>query len=298
MRIPHILKSSFWEPLNVVGMVAAALVFVASGSVAFLFGAVFGETAYLIFGTDSDWYRGRYAHRQQLDVDERREGLKDRLLPELTPSDRERYEHLRMSRDAMDRTLDDKAKVDLAEVMQKLDYLLDKFLLFASKRLEYRKYLLALQNPEQFIRDQNEIERRRKLQPTGKTQWKPALAQVDQIVPQVRQKLESRIAQVRSEMDAEQEPANKDILRKNLEILERRKERIEQIGKIIVNLDRQLELTEDTFGLINDEIRARSPRQILDDVSEVVTQAQVTAAIIEATQPYDDTIERLHQTTT
>jgi len=298
MRIPQILKSSFLEPLNVLGMIGAAAVSVLSGSVALLFVGAFAEAAYLIFVTDSDWYRARYARKENLDVEAEREDLKRDLLPGLALEDRARYERLRAAREAMERTLEPRARMELDEVLQKLDYLLDKFLVFASKRVQYRKYLLAMQYPDQVMRMDVAAERRRKLQPSGRPGWTPTpLAEVEQILPQVQRKIDDRLAALRAEMESERDQANKEVLRKNLEIVQKRKDRIEQIGRIIVNLDRQLELAEDTFGLINDEIRARSPRQILADVSDAVTQAEVTSQILEAAAPLDAQIDRIRQNT-
>jgi hypothetical protein len=295
MRIPQILKSVFLEPFNLIALVAAGLVFAVSGEFGVLFGAAFVEAAYLIFTPGSEWYKKRYEEKLEQGHTAEREDLKNKLLPELTPEDRTRYERLRMAREAMDRTLDPRMRTELEEVLRKLDYLLDRFLIFAGKRVQYRRYLLAMQYPDQALTMEKRAERRRTLQPSGHGGWTPSLAEVEQILPQVRRKLDQRVSEISSEIEREQDATNKDVLIKNLQIVEKRRERIEQIGKIIVNLDRQLELTEDTFGLINDEIRARSPRQILDDVSEVVTQAELTTQILEAAAPFDERLEQLQE---
>jgi hypothetical protein len=295
MRIPQILKSVFLEPFNLGMIVIAGLVFAVSHNFGLLLGAAFVEAAYLIFVPGSAWYKERYEHKLEEGHAAQREDLKNALLPELTPEDRKRYEQLRLSREAMDRTLDARTKTDLEEVLRKLDYLLDRFLIFASKRVQYRRYLLAMEYPDHVLTMEKHAERRRKLQPSGQGGWTPSLAEVEQILPQVRRRIDQRIEEIESEIAAEQDPVNKDVLLKNLQIVQKRRDRIEQIGKIIVNLDRQLELTEDTFGLINDEIRARSPRQILDDVSEVVTQAELTTQIIEAAAPFDERLEQLQE---
>ena len=58
-----------------------------------------------------------------------------------------------------------------------------------------------------------------------------------------------------------------------MEVIKRRKEFVGKMEKILANLNHQLRLVEDTFGLINElKMRARSPEQLLIDIEEVVGQ--------------------------
>ena len=81
---------------------------------------------------------------------------------------------------------------------------------------------------------------------------------------------------------------NQAILEKRKEVLARRKEYVAQIGDILTNLKHQLSLMEDTFGLINDEIRARSPEQVLADIEDVVFQTNVLTETLNAVSPFDE----------
>ena len=76
------------------------------------------------------------------------------------------------------------------------------------------------------------------------------------------------------------------ILDKRMEVIKRRKEFVGKMEKILANLNRQLRLVEDTFGLINDEMRARSPEQLLIDIEEVVGQTDDMAQLLEEMAPY------------
>jgi hypothetical protein len=44
---------------------------------------------------------------------------------------------------------------------------------------------------------------------------------------------------------------------------------------------------EDTFGLINDEIRARSPEQVLADIEDVVSQSDSLTETLQDVSPFD-----------
>jgi hypothetical protein len=54
-----------------------------------------------------------------------------------------------------------------------------------------------------------------------------------------------------------------------------------------------MDLVEDTFGLTNDEIRARSPEQILADIDDVVSQTDTMVQVLEELAPYEQMAARL-----
>jgi len=60
-----------------------------------------------------------------------------------------------------------------------------------------------------------------------------------------------------------------------------------RIGQSLINVSHQLNLMEDTFGLISDEIRARSPEQVLADIEDVVFQTDSLTATLEDVSPFD-----------
>jgi hypothetical protein len=83
------------------------------------------------------------------------------------------------------------------------------------------------------------------------------------------------------------------VMEKRLDVLRRRQEFTAKIGKILTNLNHQLELLEDTFGLINDEIRARSPEQILSDIDEVVWQTDTMTKVLDEVAPLEQLVARV-----
>jgi hypothetical protein len=83
------------------------------------------------------------------------------------------------------------------------------------------------------------------------------------------------------------------VLGKRLDVLPRRSDFVGKSGKILVNLDQLLELVEDTFGLINDEIRGRSPEQVLTDIDDVVWQTDSMTQVLEQIAPIEQNMARM-----
>ena len=60
-----------------------------------------------------------------------------------------------------------------------------------------------------------------------------------------------------------------------------------------MNLNHQLQLLEDTFGLISDELLARPPEQVLADIEDVVSQTNTMTQVLEEVAPYEQMLQRL-----
>src|SRR5205823_2810322 len=112
-------------------------------------------------------------------------------------------------------------------------------------------------------------------------------------VGQVRAQYEAEIADVETLLQAEEDASTHAVLEKRLEVLQRRHEFIGKIGKILMNLSHQLRLLEDTFGLINDELRARSPDQVLTDIEDVVSQTNTMTELLEEVAPFEQMLQRI-----
>jgi hypothetical protein len=50
---------------------------------------------------------------------------------------------------------------------------------------------------------------------------------------------------------------------------------------------------EDTFGLINDELRARSPEQVLVEIEEVVAQTHTMTTVLDEVASFEQMLQRL-----
>jgi hypothetical protein len=205
------------------------------------------------------------------------------------------------------------------EVLRKLDYLLEKFLQFASKEAQFRSYLRSLieeahEGPRPtnfdssgFSREDDRPMRRgrssapreargspsfgpgspERLAVDGDDQW------VEKTVAGVQAHYDAEMDDLRQLCEREPDANTKEVLKKRLDVLQRRHEFAGKIGKILANLSHQLKLLEDTFGLINDEIRARSPEQILADIEDVVWQTDTMTKLLEEVAPYEQMVARM-----
>ena len=105
------------------------------------------EAAYLLFVPDSAWYDRRLSKKADAEVARRHQELRRRFLPFLLPEDRQRFELLERMRVEIE---DQQAGAGTVqrEMLRKLDFLLERFLQFGSKRAEYLEYLRELMKQE------------------------------------------------------------------------------------------------------------------------------------------------------
>ena len=129
--------------------------------------------------------------------------------------------------------------------------------------------------------------------PTGEDPARdPADRWVQRTVAEIQSCYQAELAEVHSQEEKEQDPNTRAVLQKRLSVLQRRQEYVATIGKILMNISHQLKLLEDTFGLINDEVRARSPEQVLADIDEVVTQTNTMTDLLDEVAPFERILER------
>jgi hypothetical protein len=278
---------AFKESGNVVGLASTvALSAALLNPVPLLVGLV-AETAYLLFVPDTPWYRARLARRSELDVVGRRQRVKAETLPKLRPEMRQRYERLEGVRRQIEAQTREQAAW-LQDMLRKLEYLLDKFLTFALKEQEFRNYLQSL------------------LVETRGTGARPGLASrvpntlpstmpdawIPQAIGEIQADYSRALSSLQQAISNEVDPNSQAILQKRADVLVRRQEYVGKMGRTLTNLNYQMQLVEDTFGLINDEVRARSPEQVLSDIDDVVTQTDVMARTLEEIAPLDQMIAR------
>ena len=107
------------------------------------------------------------------------------------------------------------------------------------------------------------------------------------MVTEVQASYKRDIEQAQALQAKETDLNTKAVLDKRIQVLEQRSEGVGKIGRILTNLQYQLALLEDTFGLINDQIRARSPEQVLADIEGVVDQTDSMTQLLEELAPYE-----------
>ncbi len=282
-------KQAFSESYNVIGL---AGLFAASAAlltpVPLLIGLV-AETVYLLFTPDSKWYMDRLATRYDQEVIARREKLVREVGPTLPSSVMARFARLETTRNQIGSQTVDGMKW-FREVLRKLDYLMEKFLLFASKQVQFQTYLKSvldetdpgtLVSPPAISQPLRRVVRR--VDPTGENDEEWILSTVSII----QQRYADEVTGIDDLLKKDENLHNRAVLDKRKDILTRRRQYVGQIGEILTNLNHQLHLMEDTFGLINDEIRARSPEQVLADIEDVVNQSDNLTETLQDVSPFD-----------
>ncbi len=281
------LREAFTEAANVVCLASAAALSAGLQNPEPLWVGLVAETAYLLCVPRSRWYAARLARRMETHVDARRQMQEAQRLPRLRVEMRARFQRLKDLRRQIDAQAQDDAHW-YSDLFSKLDYLLDRFLLFASKEQEFRNYLQSLLAEARGSATAGGKPMRipQTLPSTMPDAWvSHAVAEVQADYSQERDGINKRLA-------SETEEDSKAVLQKRADVLARRGEYVGKIGKALTNLTDQLQLLEDTFGLISDEVRARSPEQVLSDVDDVVTQADVMSKTLEEIAPFEQMVAR------
>jgi len=289
------IKEAFRESYNLVGLAtAASLSAVMLSPFPFLAGLV-AETAYLLFIPDSKWYSDRLDKKATEAQEAERKLYRERTLPTLGASLRDRYARLEETFRQIEAQRQDKREW-FDEAFQKLEYLQEKFVLFAQKQMQFQSYLEELRGdigtnakPRRLREDDHRSASSLKLVSVSdySERWTQAA------VSDIQAHYESELTELTELLSGEEDDTTRLVLQKRLDVLTRRNEFVGKIGKILTNLNHQLRLVEDTFGLINDELRARSPEQILADVEEVVVATEYMSSTLEEIASVEQMIGRV-----
>ena len=254
--------------------------------------AAVAEAGYLIAVPRSGWYARRLSQRHDSEAERKRGRLKHTLFPAIRHEVQDRFSNLEISRKSIARQMPVQPEW-FGQLLAKLDYLLDKFLDFASKESEFRAYLRSVldeamreesatgTHPGGFVKSHSAKSRWVEEPPSD-----PAEAWVQAVVDKVQHHYETEVADLNQQRtrDADDLTTNA-VLDKRVDVIQRRRDYLNQIGKITINLNHQMELMEDTFGLISDEIRARPPEQILADIDEVIGRTDSLTELLQGFSP-------------
>ncbi len=288
------LSQAFKEGYNLVPLASLCALSMATLNPLPILAGLVAETVYLLFMPDSKWYMDRLSTRYDAEVIARREKLKREICPTLPEPVLARFARLETMRNQIaGQTFE--GKKWFREVLRKLDYLMEKFLMFASKQVQFQTYLRSvldetdagLSTTPPPIPNQGSYPpaRRivRRLDPTGEVDEAWIMSTVQTIQGRYSQEVDGIDALLKKDENMH----NEAVLDKRKDILMRRRQYVSQIGEILTNLNHQLHLMEDTFGLINDEIRARSPEQVLADIEDVVYQTDNLTETLQEVSPFD-----------
>ena len=273
---------AFKENGNVVGLTGVVAVSAALLTPLPLLAGLVAEAAYLLFVPDSPWYTSRLGRRTDAAEEKRRQALKIKTFAGLDGDMQSRFTRLENIRTQINAQAQDDRQW-FSTVLSKLDYLLEKFLLFAGKEAEFRRYIGSVWEDECGGKQRPGRE-------TDEEKQSPTAARAAQMVTEVQASYARDIEQASGLQAKETDSSTKAVLEKRVQVLQQRSDGVGKIGRILTNLQYQLALLEDTFGLINDQIRARSPEQVLADIEGVVDQTDSMTQLLEELAPYESAV--------
>lgn len=264
---------------------AALLLFVGTFAAAHFYlglvGALVVEAVYLAAVPSTGWYARLIAARQDHEASRRLEVLKSKHLSSLAFEARSRFGHLEMLRKSI-ASQSEAGKSRYQEIVQKLDYLLEQFLLLGAKQAQFASYLDSIRK-EAGVLPPN----------TAKSPGDPAARLIvdsdglREVVAGIKAGYQSAIDKIDASLATERDPHNQALLAKRKEVVGRRSQYIDRIGDILSNIGQQLQLMEDTFGLVSDEVRARSPEQTLAEIDTLINQTDRLTDKLQAIAPFD-----------
>lgn len=300
--------AAFKENGNTISLAALVAVSAATLNPLPLIAGLAAEAAYMLFVPDSKWYGNRLQAKYDAAIAERRRKLKEQILPTLSPAMRDRYLRLESTRDQIYNDADSTdGRAWFGDVIKKLDFLLEKFLLFGSKEVQFRNYLgsvltevraedtgintLGVPPPD----DQKKKGKPLQQDIPDEIFMTPESNWVKNTVDEIKKRYQDELDKIQKFLDTSKEIElhTQAVLEKRREVIQRRMEYIDRIGSILSNLNHQSRLMEDTFGMINDEIRARSPEQVLADIEDVVFQTNAMTSALEEVAPFEQMVARL-----
>jgi hypothetical protein len=281
------LSEAFQENFNVLGLAGLAAASLVTFSPLPLLVGIVAEAAYLLFVPDSKWFAARQEKRFDAEIVAHRQKLKQQVFPRIIDSMKERFARLEGLREQVGASQTFAGESWFRQVLRKLDYLLEKFLLFARKDAEFREHLQQVYR--EVVEDPQKREPRRKgTRRSGVSEYdltdEPAPVGdrwVSATVASIQNRFGEELEQVGREREAETDYNTQAILDKRLEVIGQRGEQVGRIGKILTNLGHQMELLEDSFGLINDQLHARSPEQVLADIDGLVYQTDAMTKMLD-----------------
>lgn len=303
MRVVKRYAEAFKEGFNLIGLGTATAVSLATLNPLPLLGALVLEAAYLLFVPDSKWYENRLERRYDQEILDRREKLKAEIMPSLRYEVRDRFTLLEDKR----RQIEAQAKGEdkwFREALRKLDYLLEKYLQFAQQESRFSQYLVSLQGE---LRGQNGAQKAPPPVVKGKkpkfdvvrtgdervAYVVPTEDWIDSTVGYIEGRYKAEIDGIDQRLKEDPDFPTAKVSEKRKEVLQRRMDYVGRIGMILHNLGGQMQLMQDTFGLINDEIRARSPEQVLADIDEVILASNSLAEAIDSVAPLEELVAKL-----
>jgi len=281
---------AFSERLNLLALAGGVALPIVFGQPLLLLIVGALEVCYLVYVPPTAWYAQRLQQRGDAAGRRRREAKKARLLPTLCTAMQDRFERLEiMHRQAYEQTRE--VQRWFTDAPRKFDYLLDTFLEFAGKQAVFLQYLSFVQEE---VCGSSPVKSKEFNPYRTVTPIDPDSPWVGEALSSITAKYTEELASLREKIDREGDETTRALLAKHAHVLTRRAEFIEKLAKTLANLNRQLQLLEDTFGLINDVMLARKPEEaVLADIDDVMSQTDAMARVLKEMAASEQVIRSL-----
>ena len=251
--------AAFKENVNIVALATTATLAAATTNLWPLLVGAGLEVLYLAVVPNSAWYRARLQERADEGEHQRRAEWKRRYLAQLSPVMQARWIRIENVRDGVAQKIEDDPQW-FRPIVEKLDLLLEKWLEFGAREQEIRA---ALEQTHATLADK-----------ATEGDAPATQNQVARIVERIRNGYMREIALLDAQLQKETDFGRQQVLKNRREVLQRRSDwaaRSEQMRDVLLQ---QLELLEDTFGLVQDQLRARAPERVLADLESVLWRTQ------------------------
>jgi hypothetical protein len=279
---------AFKETHNAGALAAITAVSCATLSITPLLAGIVAEAAYLLFVPDTRWYKERLDRRQREADRKKLEELEASILGSVSAEVAQRYHRMKRLRENMNGMVQGDERW-FADTLKQLDCLLHRYLQFAAKEEAYRTYLNGLHvDAGSSASATQSANTARQVQGKRNGRNSPADSRsAEDTTERVIRAFEEELTDVRAQVEAEQDPSTQSVLQKRLEVLEKRREYVQKAFRTLINLRHQMQLFEDTFALINDELSVRSPEQILAEVEQVVMSTDTMMTALEEINTFE-----------
>lgn len=271
------------EDYNIIGLCGAVSLSLVTLNPLPLLAGMVGEAIYLAFVPDSLWYKKRFQKRESASSEKERTKFREQIFPNLRSEMKNRYNRLVNVREDISSQSANGSDEWVNEIVQKLEYLLDKFLQFAQKEQQFRDYLWDVRKE---VEDEIPAQERRLIENSEKSgdRW------VEPVSKALEKRYDAEIEAITKQLESG--ASDISILERRKSVLLRRKDFGTKTFGILRNLNNQLALLEDTFGLISDELLARPPEQILHDIDDVVISTNAMSDVLNEMARHENHLTR------
>ncbi|RMH68738.1 MAG: hypothetical protein D6675_15145 [Gemmatimonadetes bacterium] len=258
----HYYKSAFWEKANLIGLAATAAAAIFGDPMYLAIGAGL-EVAYLAVVPNLPRYRQKIARQQKALLLAQKRAERHKKYEMLSTVEKLRFRRLERQVSKIRRMVNDSGS-DMMFLIEsdiaKLDYLLESFL---NLSLNLKRYQRHLQSTD-------------------------------------RRSIESNLRQLQERLATDEVLAKSSSARtavqKNISILEKRLNKLDDLEGHLKTLQAQLETIDDTLGLLHDQVLTmNSPEELSTELDALISNVEITEQTLLDTATYFGDLHHLER---